>query len=115
MVINHSVPVSDEELCDPLLHHPFSGLCATQPDILVCHAIARGHSTNVHVAYRLGNILSSASTSHNILVATFRLCCVSIGLDPDAYGRELEMKLSTKFKAIELLKSCQNVFDTQPH
>ena len=111
-VSDHRLPVSDREPCDALLHHLFSGLCATQPDVPACHAIAHGYETHFRVAHKLGSILSSAYTHENISLNIFRLCCVSIGLDTSEYGRQLLGKLKMKPKAREPFNSCQNVFKT---
>ena len=111
-VVDHRVSVPDGEPCAALLQHLFNGICATQTDVPICRATAHGHSTHVQVAYKLGNVLSSAFSHHNIPLDVFRLCCASIGLDPSAYGRELERKLSVKLKTREPLITCQNMFDT---
>ena len=111
-VSDHSLPISDREPCDALLHHLFSGLCATQPDVPACHAISRGYETHFRVAHKLGSILSSAYTHENISLNVFCLCCVSIGLDTSEYGHQLLGKLKMKLKAREPFNSCQNVFKT---
>ena len=110
--ITDRLPVSDREPCDALLHHLFSGLCATQPNVHACHAIPRGYETHARVAHKLGGILSFAYTYENISLNIFHLCCASTGLDTSEYGPQLVGKLKMKLKAREPFNGCQNVFDT---
>jgi len=111
-VANHCISISDQEPCDAILHHLFTGLCATQPNAPACRAIAHGYTTHMQVAHKLGSILSSSFAHDNIPLNVFRRCCASIGLDPSNYGRELVAKLNSKLKAREPLNCCQGLSDT---
>ena len=108
-VADHHVPVSDREPRDELFQHLFSGLCATQPNVPACCAIARRHLMHVRVVHGLGSILSSAFTHSDIPLDIFRLCCASIGLDTSDYGHQLVSKLNMKLKAREPLNRIETL------
>jgi len=44
-ITDHCVQISDREPCDAIMHHLFSGLCAVQPNVPACRAIARRQRT----------------------------------------------------------------------
>ena len=107
---DHRVP-TDRNTCDAVLHHLFSGSCATRRDVPACHAIAQGYTTSIGVAHKLGSILCSMYAYNDITLDTFRLCCQSIGIDTSEYGRQLVGKLKMKIKAWEPLSRCCDTLD----